>query len=227
MRVLIVEDDRRFASFLRRALEEDGYEAVVAGDGEAGLFQATSGSFDLAILDLMLPKQDGFQVLRELRDRSVSVPVLVLSARGAVEDRVRGLDLGADDYLPKPFALEEFRARVRALLRRGREAMPSVLECGDLRMDLVSRRVTRAGRPVAVTPREFALLEFLLRNAGKPVSRTAIAERVWNYHFDWESNIIDVFVRSLRDKVERPGEPRLIHTIRGVGYAVAAEAPRP
>ncbi|MEK7270159.1 MAG: response regulator transcription factor [Planctomycetota bacterium] len=220
MHVLIVEDDRRFASFLKKALQEDGHDAQCAYDGEAGLFQATSGSFDLAVLDLMLPKKDGFQVLREIRERRLQLPVLVLTARSSVEDRVRGLDLGADDYLPKPFALEEFRARVRALLRRGREGTPSVLEFADLRMDLISRQVSRGARKIELTPRESALLEFLLRNAGKPVSRTAIAEKVWNYHFDWESNVIDVFVRNLREKIERAGEPKLIHTVRGVGYSI-------
>jgi len=223
MKILIVEDDRRFAGFLVKALGEDGHETEALHDGETGLFHATSGTYDLLVLDLMLPKMNGFEVLQEIRSRHVAIPVLILTARAAVEDRVKGLDLGADDYLAKPFALEEFRARVRALLRRGREATPSVLACGDLRMDLVSRQVTRGARSVLVTKKEFALLEFFLRNSGKPLSRTAIAEKVWNFSFDWESNVIDVFVRSLREKIEADGEARLIHTLRGVGYVLRPE----
>jgi DNA-binding response OmpR family regulator len=224
MRILVVEDDRKVASFIRQGLQEEGHAVEVAADGPTAVdLVVAEPDYDLIVLDLVLPGGDGFAVLRALRGRGVATPVLVLTARDAVADRVAGLDLGADDYLTKPFAFEEFLARVRALLRRGPGRASPVLRVGDLVLNPATREVTRAGRPIALAGREYALLEYLLRNAGRVLSRSAIAQHVWGADVDSGSNTIDVYVGYLRRKIERAGEPRLIHTVRGVGYVVKAE----
>lgn len=220
MRVLVVEDEKKLANFIRRALREDGYAVDVSYDGEDGAHAALSEDYDAIILDLQLPKRDGTSILRDLRERKKSSAVLVLTARDTVRDRVRGLDEGADDYLVKPFALDELRARVRALLRRGHGSTSTILKFSDLTMNLVDHAVTRGGRRIDLTQKEFALLEYFLRNPERLLTRTSIAEHVWDYNFDWESNVVDVFVNLLRKKTEEKGEPRLIQTVRGVGYVL-------
>ncbi|MEW5935388.1 MAG: response regulator transcription factor [Bacillota bacterium] len=224
MRLLVVEDEPGIAAFLRQGLTEEGYAVDVVGDGERAIEFALSVPYDAIILDILLPKKDGFQVCAELRRRGLRTPILMLTARGAVEDRVRGLDTGADDYLMKPFAFAELLARVRALLRRPAVALPTLLQVGDLTLDPVTRRVERAGRPIELTPREFSLLELLMRHPGQVLSRTQIAEHVWNYNFFHQSNVVDVYVRYLRRKIDDGFQPRLIHTVRGAGYKI--EAPR-
>jgi two-component system, OmpR family, copper resistance phosphate regulon response regulator CusR len=222
MRILVVEDERKVASFLRQGLQEEGHTVEVAADGAAALDALLAGSvYDLVVLDLMLPKRDGFEILRTLRQRRVETPVLVLTARDAVSDKVTGLDLGADDYLTKPFAFDEFLARARALLRRGGGPRVPVLMLGDLRLDPATRLVTRGGRRITLTVREYALLEYLLRNVGRVLTRPMIAQHVWGIDFDTESNIIDVYVGYLRRKIDAHGERRLLHTVRGAGYMLS------
>jgi heavy metal response regulator len=224
MRILVVEDERKVASFIRQGLQEEGYAVEVAADGAAALDLILEGPpYDLIVLDVMLPKRDGFTVLRSLRDRRTQPPVLLLTARDSVSDRVTGLDLGADDYLTKPFAFEEFLARVRALLRRGQGQRAPVLRLADLTLDPATRRVARGGRRIDLTTREYALLECFLRNAGRVLTRPVLAEHVWGLDFDPESNIIDVYVGYLRRKIDEDAEPRLLHTIRGAGYVMKAE----
>lgn len=224
MRVLVVEDERKVASFIRQGLEEEGHAVDVAADGAAALDLILAGPpYDLVVLDVMLPKRDGFAVLRTLRDRQVGSPVLLLTARDSVSDKVTGLDLGADDYLTKPFAFEEFLARVRALLRRGQGSAIPVLSLADLTLDPATRTVRRGGRRIELTAREYSLLECFMRNAGRVLTRPVLAERVWGLDFDPESNIIDVYVGYLRRKIDGNGEPRLLHTVRGVGYVMKAE----
>ena len=220
MRILLVEDDKKVASFIRKGLEEEGYAVDVAADGEAGLFMGLDRLHDLIILDVMLPKKPGFQVLRELRQAKVATPVLMLTARDTVEDKVQGLDAGADDYLTKPFVFAELLARVRALLRRRAEARSPRLQVADLLLDPATRSVTRDGQPITLTNREFALLEYLMRNAGRVLTRTAITEHVWDYDFDSGTNVIDVYVNYLRKKIDAGHEPKLIHTVRGAGYVL-------
>jgi len=221
MRALLVEDDASIADFVSRGLRESGFAVDQAADGEAGLEAALSGSHDVAIIDLMLPKRDGLSLIDELRHRGVSTPVLILSAKRTVDDRVRGLQAGGDDYLTKPFAFSELVARVQALVRRAtRSPDPTTLAIGDLVLDLLSRRVTRAGTSLDLRPREFALLEFLMRNAGRVVSKTMILSHVWDYNFDPQTNVVDVLVSRLREKIDRPFEKKLLHTVRGVGYVL-------
>jgi DNA-binding response OmpR family regulator len=220
MKVLVVEDEKKLAGFIRRALKEDGHAVEVCNDGDAGMHRATSETYDAVILDLMLPGCGGLEILRSIREKGRSEPVLILTARDSLQDRVTGLDRGADDYLTKPFALDELRARLRALLRRGKGGVSTVLHFSDLSMDLVERTVTRGRRAIELTPREFSLLEYFLRNPRRVLTRTAIAEHVWDYNFDWQSNVVDVFVNGVRRKTEEKGEPRLIHTLRGVGYVL-------
>jgi DNA-binding response OmpR family regulator len=225
MRILVVEDERKVASFIRQGLQEEGHAVEVAADGAAALdLLLEAPAYDCVILDLMLPRRDGFDVLRTLRKRGIHTPVLVLTARDAVGDKVTGLDLGADDYLTKPFAFEELLARVRALLRRGGGQQPPVLRLADLSLDPATRAVTRNGRRISLTAREHALLEYFLRNAGRVLTRPMIAQHVWGLDFDPESNIIDVYVGYLRRKIDGPGERRLLHTVRGAGYTLSAEA---
>lgn len=219
MRVLIIEDEAKVAGFIRNGLHEEHYAVDVARDGEEGLHQAENYDYDVLILDLMLPRVPGLEVLKRLRARKPNVPVLILTAKGAVEDRVRGLDSGASDYLVKPFAFAELSARIRALLRRGVQE-DTMLRIADLEMDTATRQVTRAYKNIDLKPKEFALLEFLLRNARRPVTRTMIIEHVWDIHFDAVSNVVDVHINSLRNKLDRGFDPPLIHTKRGVGYVL-------
>jgi len=220
MRVLIVEDEKKAASYLRKGLSEHGFVADVAEEGNAGLQLAIQGDYDLVILDVMLPQQDGWSILTELRRREKKTPVLFLTARDAVRDRVKGLELGADDYLVKPFAFSELLARVRALMRRGPVRQPDVLRIADLEIDSIRHRAVRAGTPLDLTPKEFLLLSLLARRAGEVLSRTVIAEQVWDMNFDSDTNVVDVAVRRLRRKADEPFARKLIHTIRGVGYVL-------
>jgi two-component system, OmpR family, response regulator len=221
MRALLVEDDATIAEFVGRGLREAGFAVDHATDGEAGLTAALAHPYDVAIVDLMLPRRDGQSLIETLRQRGVITPVLILSARREIDDRVRGLQAGGDDYLTKPFAFAELLARVQALVRRATRAPePTTLALADLVLDLLSRRVTRGGQVIDLRPREFALLEYLLRNAGRVVSKTMILSHVWAYNFDPQTNIVDVLVSRLRDKIDRPFEQKLLHTVRGVGYVL-------
>jgi len=218
MRILVVEDDKAVASFVKRGLESEQYAVDVAGDGEEALALFEAASFDLIILDLVLPKIDGLDVLKQIRNRRPSPPVLILSGRARVEDRVKGLDLGADDYLTKPFSFSELSARVRALLRRNPSSFDIVLRVQDLELDRAERVVRRAGRRIDLTPREFALLEYLMRNTGRSVTRAMIIEHIWNFSFDTMTNVVDVYINYLRKKIDQGFEHKLIHTARNVGY---------
>lgn len=223
MRLLVVEDGARMAALLRRGLEEEGYAVDVAGDGEQGLWLATENDYDAVVLDAMLPRLDGFEVCRRLRATSRWAPVIILTARDGVSDRVRGLDAGADDYLAKPFAFAELAARLRALVRRGGVERPTVLTVGDLVLDPGARTVTRAGDPVDLTAREFALLELMMRHAGQVLSRTRILEHVWDFAYDPASNVVDQYVAYLRRKLDRPYDRSDIETVRGAGYRLRAD----
>jgi two-component system, OmpR family, response regulator len=221
VRALLVEDDATIAEFVARGLREAGFAVDHAPDGEAGLTAAIAQPYDVAIVDLMLPRRDGLSLIEELRRRAVATPVLILSARREIDDRVRGLQTGGDDYLTKPFAFAELLARVQALVRRATRAPePTTLKVEDLVLDLLSRRITRDGKPIDLRPREFALLEYLMRNAGRVVSKTMILSHVWEYNFDPQTNIVDVLVSRLREKIDRPFETKLLHTVRGVGYVL-------
>jgi heavy metal response regulator len=222
MRILVVEDEQKVASFIKKGLEEEGYAVDVAADGEEGLALGLARVHDLIILDIRLPKMDGLRVLQVLRQDHVTAPVLLLTVRATIEDKVLGLDAGADDYLTKPFAFQELVARVRALLRRRAEAEPTVLRIDDLRLDPARRTVTRGGEKIDLTPREFALLDYFMRNPGRVLTRTMIAEHVWDYSFDTSTNVIDVYVNYLRKKIDSGREPKLLHTMRGVGYVLKA-----
>jgi len=223
MRVLLVEDDKGVASFIRKSLESEHYAVDVTWDGENAMSLVAKTSFDLIILDLGLPGVDGLEVLKHIRSRKPSPPVLILSGRARVEDRVKGLDLGADDYLAKPFSFDELSARVRALLRRSADAAEIVLRVEDLELDRAERVVRRAGRRIDLTPREFALLECLMRNAGRCVTRAMIVAHVWEFTLHSTTNVIDVYINYLRNKVDRHFEHKLIHTIRNAGYILGAE----
>ena len=217
MRILVVEDEKRIADFLGRGLESGGYTVDTAPDGQSALDLAHATDYDLVILDMMLPDMDGLRVLEKIRNRKANPPVLILSARGGVEDRVKGLELGADDYLTKPFAFVELLARVRVLLRRG-QPTPEKLAVGELTLDCIRRKVTRAGDTIDLAPKEFSILEYLMRNRGKPLSRTMIVEHVWDMDYDGLTNIVDVYIRHLRSKIDDRYPAKLIHTVRGVGY---------
>jgi DNA-binding response OmpR family regulator len=223
MRVLVVEDYAPLRSTLARGLEEEGFAVDASGDGEEGEWYATRNAYDAIVLDLMLPKRDGLSVLRNLRAAGSRAPVLILTARDAVDDRVRGLDAGADDYLVKPFALAELLARLRALVRRGYQARDAMVRCDDLEIDTAARRVRRAGAEIELSQKEYALLEYLARRAGQVVSRAEIWEHVYDFAAEASSNVIDVYVGYLRRKLEREGEAKLIHTRRGMGYVLAVE----
>jgi heavy metal response regulator len=220
MRLLVIEDEKKVASFIKKGLEEEHYAVDIAEDGETGLYMAEVNEYDLIVLDLMIPKIDGLEVLKRIRANKNNVPVLILTARDSVEDRVKGLDGGCDDYLTKPFAFIEFLARLRALLRREKVEKEPVLRIADLTLSLVTHKVTRNGQEIELTSKEYALLEYLMRNPEKVLTRAMIAEHVWDYHFDSLTNVIDVYVNYLRKKVDRDYEPKLIHTIRGVGYTM-------
>ena len=223
MRVLVAEDNRRLAEHVARGLRENGCAVDIAYDGVDAEHLAATEAYEVIVLDIMLPEQSGYEVIRKLRRRDVSVPILCLTARDGVEDRVTGLDLGADDYLVKPFHFAELLARLRALSRRSPDMVPSVLRCADLSLDPAVRRVERAGKAIELTPKEFSLLEFLMRRAGAVVTRTAIIENVWDMNFDSLANVVDVFINRLRNKVDRPFSSPLIHTVRGVGYLMKPE----
>jgi two-component system OmpR family response regulator len=221
MRALVVEDDPTIADFVARGLREAGFAVDSAADGDTALDRTREHPYDVAIVDLMLPKRDGLSVIDEMRRRGIGMPVLILSARRSVDDRVKGLQAGGDDYLTKPFAFAELLARVQALLRRAtRTPEPATLTVEDVTLDLLSRRVTRGVKPVDLRPREFALLEYLMRNAGRVVSKTMILSHVWEYTFDPQTNIVDVLVSRLREKIDRPFETKLLQTVRGVGYVL-------
>jgi DNA-binding response OmpR family regulator len=221
VRALLVEDDATIADFVARGLREAGFAVDHAPDGEAGLDAAIAMPYDVAVVDVMLPKRDGLALIDELRKKGVGTPVLILSARREIDDRVRGLQAGGDDYLTKPFAFAELLARVQALVRRATRAPePTTLTVDDLTLDLLTRRVTRGSTAIELRPREFALLEYLMRNAGRVVSKTMILSHVWEYNFDPQTNIVDVLVSRLRERIDRPFEKKLLHTVRGVGYVL-------
>lgn len=227
MRILVIEDEKKVASFIKRGLEAASYSVDVEYDGAAGLGRLLKSDYDLVILDVMLPGIDGLSLMKQIRQRRIDVPVLLLTARVTVADRVMGLDTGADDYLTKPFAFEELLARVRALLRRGTAAAPAVLAIADLRLDPATREVTRGDKRIDLTPKEYALLEFFLRRRDQVLSRAVIAQHVWGVHYDTFTNIIDVYVNYLRKKIDDEFEPKLIHTVRGAGYVLKEEPPAP
>ena len=221
MKALLIEDDGSIADFVGRGLRESGFAVDHQADGESGLAAALANAYDVAVVDLMLPRRDGLFVIDELRRRGRLTPVLILSARRSVDDRVRGLQAGGDDYLTKPFAFAELLARVQALVRRAsRTPEPTTLSVEDLRLDLLSRRVTRGDTALDLRPREFALLEYLMRNAGRVVSKTMILSQIWEYNFDPQTNVVDVLVSRLRDKIDRPFATKLLRTVRGVGYVL-------
>lgn len=221
MRILVVEDDPVISASLAKGLREAAYAVDVASDGDAAIYQAAVNPYDAIVLDVMLPKQDGFAVCRELRRRGMTVPVLMLTARDALDDRIQGLDTGADDYLMKPFEFAELRARLRALMRRGPALAPAVVRVADLELDTRGQRAMRAGQPIPLTTREYALLEFLARNAGRVIGRAEISEHVWDDNYDPFSNLIESYINRLRGKLHMPGHPPLIHTRRGAGYLMA------
>lgn len=221
-KILIVEDEKKISAVIRKGLEEEKYSVDDAFDGEKGEQLAVKGEYDLIILDIMLPKKDGIQILSGIRAANIDVPVLMLTAKGTVEDRVKGLDTGADDYLVKPFAISELLARVRSLLRRKKDAEKSAttLTIADLTLDLVARKVIRGGKVIDLTSKEFSLLEYFIRNKNKTLNRSTITEHIWNYNFDTGTNIIDVYINHLRTKIDGGFSVKLLHTIRGVGYVL-------
>lgn len=223
MRVLVVDDDRPVLSFLKRGLEAEHYAVDVAENGTEAAAMAEQADYDLVILDLNLPGLDGLDVLKQVRSRKKVLPILILTSRRQVEERVKGLDLGADDYLPKPFAFSELAARVRVLLRRSGRPLEEMARIEDLELNRLERRVTRAGKLIELTPKEFALLEYLMRNSGRCVTRAMIIEHVWNLSFDTMTNVVDVYINYLRKKIDDGFEPKLIQTIRGVGYQLGAK----
>ena len=221
MKVLLVEDDERTASFLLRNLQEEGFDVDEAGDGKKGLSLALTKSYDAAIVDIMLPKLDGLSLIEELRRKAINTPVIILSARRSLDDRVKGLQKGSDDYLTKPFAFSELLARLQALIRRATGAAePTRLAAGDLTMDLLKREVFLKNKKIELQPKEFDLLKYLMQNAGKIMPKTLILERIWGYGFDPQTNVVDVLVSRLRNKVDKDSETKMIHTVRGVGYVL-------
>jgi two-component system copper resistance phosphate regulon response regulator CusR len=223
MRILLAEDETKVAEHLRRGLVAEGYAVDVAVDGDEAGWLAEQHTYGALLLDVMMPGKDGFTVVRQLRRKQILTPVIFLTARGEVEDKVRGLDAGADDYLTKPFSIAELLARLRALLRRQRPQGANTVRVADLELDLLEHHATRAGEKIELTRREFALLEFLMSASPKPVSKTAIIEHVWDQHFDSETNVVNVYIKHLRAKIDRPGWPALIQTMRGVGFALREE----
>jgi len=220
MRILIVEDEKKVADFIKRGLKEEGYAADVAHDGEEGHFLATTNDYDLIVLDIMLPKMDGVSLCKDLRRSKIYVPIIMLTAKDVVEDKVKGLDSGADDYMTKPFAFEELLARVRALLRKKDLKQVTKLEVADLVLDTLTHEVYRAGKEIVLTTKEYALLEYLMRNTGIIVTRTMISEHVWDINFDTSTNVIDVYINYLRNKIDQGHKKKLINTLRGSGYTL-------
>jgi len=225
LRILVVEDEAQLASFIRNGLREEGHAVDIAEDGESAVVMGRTGVYDVIVLDILLPRQSGYDVIRELRKQGIATPILCLTAVDGVEQKVAGLDLGADDYMVKPFAFSELLSRLRALQRRSPQMAPVELRCADLVLNRTTREVTRAGRRIELTPREFALLEYLMQRAGEPVTRTAIVEHVWDMNFDSLTNVVDVFINRLRSKMDRPFDRPLLHTLRGVGYMLREAAP--
>jgi heavy metal response regulator len=223
MKILLVEDEKKVAKFIKQGLEEEHFTVTVAYDGEQGLKQALSENFDLIILDILLPMKDGISVLKELRSKKISTPVIMLTAKSTTEDKVEGLDSGADDYLTKPFAFAELLARVRSLLRRGSAEKSTILKVGDLRLDLVTHKAKRGDKQIELTGKEYALLEYFMRNVNRVLTRTIISEHIWNYNFDTGTNVIDVYINHLRSKINDGFEKKLISTVRGVGYVMKDE----
>jgi DNA-binding response OmpR family regulator len=224
LKVLLVEDEKKIASFVRKGLEAQGFVVEVALNGDEGYLLATSRPYDVVVLDIMLPGKDGLSILRNLRDRKMSLPVILLTARSELNERLEGLNLGADDYLTKPFHIEELIARLHAVTRRAAGVSQSILAVADLKMNLLTRKVTRGGETVELTAREFSLLEHLMRSPGRVLTRVEICERVWDYNFDPDTNLVDVYIQRLRKKVDGDAAQKLIETIRGVGYRIKAEA---
>ena len=220
MRILLVEDEKKVASFIKKGLEEEYHSVDVAFDGKSGLHLALTGEHDLIILDVMLPYKDGFSVLKEIRKEKISTPVLFLTAKDTVSDKVQGLDIGADDYLPKPFAFEELLARVRALLRRHSQEKDLILKVLDLSLNTQTHSVIRNNIEIKLTPKEYSILEYLVRNKNRVISRTLLAEHVYDYHFDTNTNVLDVYINKLRNKIDKNSESPVIQTIRGVGYII-------
>lgn len=223
MRILVIEDENKVADFIKRGLKEEGYSVDVVFDGEEGHFQATSNEYDVIILDLMLPKMDGITLCKKLRQKKVTTPILMLTAKDSVKYKVTGLDSGANDYLTKPFAFEELLARIRALLRKPETLAPAKLQAADLILDLLTHRVTRSGKEIVLTNKEYALLEYLMRNSGSIVTRTMISEHVWDINFDTFTNVIDVYVNYLRNKIDKGHKKKLIQSIRGRGYMITGQ----
>jgi two-component system OmpR family response regulator len=223
MRVLVIEDDKKIASFVLQGLKEAGFAVDHAVDGDEGLDLALMAPYDAAIIDLMLPNRDGVSVIEELRDRKVNTPVIILSAKRSVDERVRGLQAGGDDYMTKPFAFSELLARIQGLIRRATGTVePTRLNIGEFSIDLLARKVTRSGKKIELQPREFALLEYLMRNAGRVVSKTMILEHIWDYSFDPQTNLVDVLICRLRNKIDKDGAKKSIQTVRGVGYVLTS-----
>ena len=220
MRILIVEDEKKVAAFIKKGLEEETYAVDIATDGEEGLHLGEQNHFDLIILDLMLPKINGLEILSSLRAKKIDTPILLLTAKDSVENKVEGLNLGADDYLTKPFAFSELLARIRVLLRRGKAESKTILEIADLTLNLVSHKVRRGNEEIELTGKEYSLLEYFMRNQEKVLTRTMIAEHVWDYNFDTFTNVIDVYVNHLRKKIDKNFSTKLLHTLRGVGYVM-------
>jgi heavy metal response regulator len=218
MRILVIEDEKKVSEFIKRGLKEEGYAVDVVSDGEDGLFQAIEIAYDLILLDIMLPRLDGISLCKKLREKNIQTPLIMLTARDSVKDKVTGLDSGADDYLTKPFSFEELLARIRSLMRKERNQKPTILQVADLGLDLVSHKVWRGKEEITLTTKEFALLEYFMRNSGSIITRTMISEHVWDINFDTFTNVIDVYVNYLRNKIDKGQSRKLIHTIRGRGY---------
>mgnify|MGYP000143252553 CR=1 FL=1 len=223
MRILIIEDDKKVAGFLKKGLGEEHYAVDVAYDGEDGAYWAQANDYDLIILDIMLPKKDGMEVCKEIRHKNIATPIIMLTVQDTLEDKIKGLDEGADDYLTKPFSFEEVLARVRALLRRTQKYKTRTLKAVDLELDPVTRKITRAGKKITLTGKEYALLEYLMRNKGKVLTEAMIIEHVWDINFDSLTNVVNVYVHHLRQKIDKGFEEKLIHTVRGVGYIMKEE----
>ncbi|MGB9665610.1 MAG: response regulator [Ignavibacteria bacterium] len=223
MRILVVEDEKKVASFIKKGLEEEFYSVDVAFDGKEGLKLALSEEYDLIILDLMLPFKDGLSILKELREEKIFTPVLILTARGTIQDKVTGLDSGADDYLAKPFSFEELLARIRALLRRNSIDKNNILKAGDLKLDTQAHKAYRNDIEIQLTAKEYAILEYLMRNKNRVISRTKLSEHIYEFHFDPETNVIDVYINKLRNKIDKGFDKQIIHTVRGVGYMIKDE----
>lgn len=223
MRILVVEDEKKVAKFLCQGLEEEHYTVDVAYDGEEGARLASAENYDLIVLDVLLPRKDGFMIVKELRAKHISVPVLLLTAKSTVDDKVEGLDSGADDYLTKPFAFAELLARVRSLLRRGAAEKSTIIKIADLQLDTVAHKAKRGEAPIELTGKEYALLEYFMRNVDRVLTRTLISEHIWNYNFDTGTNVVDVYINHLRSKIDDGFDKKLLHTVRGVGYVMKDE----